>query len=151
MVAEGKALTHGHRAGGKATPEYDAWCAMRKRCSNPRHPLYKFYGGRGIKVCKRWDSFENFLEDMGPRPHAGLSLDRIDNENDYGPDNCRWATVLEQQRNRRSNKMLTYSNETVTLTYSMKEWSERLGIKYTTLKWRVRNGWPVEKALGLVE
>lgn len=81
--------------------EYWVWVAMRQRCNNPNMPTYKHYGGRGIKVCKRWDSYDNFIEDMGYRPSDKHSLDRIDVNGDYEPSNCRWATQLEQVMNRR--------------------------------------------------
>lgn len=87
------------------TPEHKAWMGMRARCYNPNHQSYKNYGGRGITVCDRWrDSFHSFLEDMGPRPADHLSLDRRDNDRGYEPGNCRWATDLQQNRNRRNVK-----------------------------------------------
>lgn len=97
-------LRHGHageRDGGHGTPEYQAWRSMRKRCNSPRTPNYQDYGGRGITVCERWLTFEAFLGDMGLRPSANHSLDRIDNNGNYEPSNCRWATWSQQVKNRR--------------------------------------------------
>ena len=92
--------------------------------------------------CERWESFENFFADMGRRPSAAHTLDRIDNDGNYEPGNCRWATKKQQQRNRRTNRLLTFSGE----THCAAEWAERLGIPYATLLARLRK-WPVERAL----
>ena len=93
----------------KKHPMYGAWHAMRQRCSNPKNEQYRNYGGRGIKVCSRWATFWNFLEDVGNRPE-GYSLDRIDNDGNYEPGNVRWATPLQQSNNRRL-PMLTLKNK----------------------------------------
>ncbi len=95
--AVGRTSVHGM----SHTPEHEAWAAMRKRCENPRHAAYPNYGGRGVRVCQRWQSFENFYEDMGSRPSPLHSLDRVDNDGGYEPANCRWATKSEQASNRR--------------------------------------------------
>ena len=92
--------TANKRHGKSETREYAAWTAMRERCRNPKAHNYRWYGGRGIRVCERWDSFENFLADMGERP-KGHSIDRKENDGDYEPGNCRWATKSEQSNNRR--------------------------------------------------
>lgn len=128
---------------GCGTPEYEAWCAIIKRCNNPRNRSFPNYGARGIRICRRWLKFENFLADMGKRPH-GKSIDRIDNDGNYTPSNCRWATKLEQDRNRRTTRMLTYRGETLCVT----EWAERIGINRQTIFTRLRKGWPIAKALG---
>lgn len=95
-----RAFRHGHSKGAhsKGTKTYSTWMAMRDRCRYPNYKDYKYYGGKGIKVCERWNSFENFLTDMGERPE-GLTLDRIDSNGDYEPGNCRWATWAEQRAN----------------------------------------------------
>lgn len=85
------------------TSTYNIWRQMRQRCANKKHKSYAYYGGRGISVCPRWDNFNNFFADMGERP-AGLTLERIDNRRGYGPDNCKWATWLEQAQNKREMK-----------------------------------------------
>src|SRR6266436_4499546 len=101
------------------TADYASWCDMLTRCYNPRFNGYKYYGGRGITVCERWrHSFENFLADMGVKPSLKHSLDRIDCNGPYSPDNCRWATRLEQNANQRRIKLYTFGGE----TRHLKEW-----------------------------
>jgi hypothetical protein len=116
---------------------------MRQRCNYSGHKSYVDYGARGIKVCTRWDSFENFLADMGLRPE-GKTIGRIDNQKGYGPDNCRWETMIEQQRNRRSNVLLTAFGRTQTLI----EWAEEFDLGHDTLGYRIRKrGMSLEDAL----
>lgn len=132
--------THGMRR----SPEWDVWSSMRNRCLNPRAQAYALYGGRGIKVCDRWkESFEAFLADMGPRPSPDHSLDRIDNDGDYEPGNCRWACRLTQGNNRRTSRYLTHGGRTQTLM----EWSRETGLGYSTIRERLRRGWDVSAAL----
>lgn len=98
---------HGHAKNGKWTSTYRSWNGMRTRCNNPNSHDYEYYGGRGIKVCKRWSKYESFLEDMGERPD-GMTLDRRDNGRSYTPSNCRWATHSEQNRNQRPRSGLLH-------------------------------------------
>lgn len=99
-IKDDSELKREFKHGLKKHPLYVTWESMRKRCNNPNYPAYKNYGGRGIKVCERWDNFANFLEDMGERPE-GMTLDRKHNDKNYEKSNCRWATQLEQVANRR--------------------------------------------------
>ncbi len=137
-----KALKHGACLGGHQTREYTSWAHMRTRCNNPEHVDFADYGGRGIRVCDRWKSFENFLADMGPRP-PGTSIDRIDNNGSYEPGNCRWATQTEQRLNARNCRMLSFNGKTQTLT----AWAREAGIPRTTLRKRLNRGVPLEQAL----
>jgi hypothetical protein len=98
-----RSTKHGHKKRAGATKAYQVWCNMLSRCTNPNVRAYQDYGARGISVCERWQKFENFLEDMG-EPPVGLTIDRVDNNKGYQADNCRWATPVEQARNRRPRK-----------------------------------------------
>jgi hypothetical protein len=121
--------THGR----SRTPEARAWYHMRERCWNPQSATYKHYGGRGITICPEWDSFARFYADMGPRPSPQHSIDRIDNDGPYAPDNCRWATGEAQRRNTRSCRRLTMDGRTLTLG----AWSRELGIPKETFRHRL--------------
>lgn len=124
------------RHGLTGAPEWATWKSMRERCVRPKAPAWEHYGGRGITVCERWlESFENFYADMGPRPD-GMTLDRIDNNGNYDPGNCRWATMEEQQNNRRSNVLVTLDGETKTL----KQWATHFGVPYPVVKDRRSKG-----------
>jgi hypothetical protein len=112
-------LRHGHTGSNRrCSPTYVSWRGMRARCLNPNSVHWKDYGGRGIKVCERWNSFENFLEDMGERPE-GMTLDRINNDGDYEPSNCKWSTQSEQVKNQRKRKLLEkFSDEEIIGEYN---------------------------------
>ena len=115
--------------GMTGTSTYNVWSGMRNRCNNTRDQGYKYYGGRGIIVCKRWNKFENFLADMGKKP-KGMSIDRIDNGGSYCKDNCRWATNEEQANNTRGNRIIDVDGE----EYTMAQLSRKLGIDYNMLR-----------------
>lgn len=115
------------------TSTYNRWSLMRRRCNNPKHPAYNNYGGRGIKVCERWNNYDNFLKDMGEAP-PGLTLDRIDVNGDYTPENCRWATRSQQARNIRSTRLVTIEGQ----TYVAADLAEKLGVKTDTLIQRAK-------------
>ena len=116
---------------------------MLHRTRSKKAINWENYGARGIKVCDRWLDFRNFIDDMGKAPSPKHSIDRIDVNGDYEPNNCRWATPKEQNNNKTNNKLLTYDGKTMNLT----QWSERLGIDRMLVGNRLRRGWSVEKAL----
>jgi len=124
--------------------EYTSWSQMKDRCYNKNDHAFYRYGGRGITVCDRWrNSFINFFSDMGPRPSPNHSIDRIDNNGNYEPSNCRWATIKEQNRNRRDNSLITVNGVTKCLV----AWVEELGICRTTIQRRMQNGMNGEEAV----
>lgn len=132
-----RSTTHGHTIGRKPTSEYRTWCSMKDRCYNPNNRRFHDYGGRGITVCQLWiGSFSEFLKDMGSRPR-GLTLERINNNGNYDPRNCIWATRKAQANNNRHNRKLT--KEGVSLTVS--QWSDKLGIPPSRLYQRIWRGW----------
>jgi len=139
-------LTHGNARRGKLTTEYNIWRGMLSRCTNPAEKAYRHYGGRGIKVCERWlDGFENFLDDMGKRP-PGTSIDRIDNNGDYKPDNWKWSTRSEQANNKRNSIRITRDGE----TKNLKEWTVFYSIDYDTVYKKIYNGMAPNIALDAV-
>ena len=121
----------------------EAWTETVRRCTNPNHPQYSYYGGRGIGICDRWLDFENYYEDMGPRPE-GLTLDRIDNEKGYSKENCRWASRAVQSANRRVALVMEHEGKRQTI----REWAKETGIDYYTLKYRFRSGYSPKDVLG---
>ena len=138
------AKTHGHSIKRTMTPTYVSWVAMRARCNNPNSAKFCRYGAVGVKVCHEWNlSFEAFLRDMGERPSKGHTLDRINNTLGYEPGNVRWATAIEQGRNRTTNRLLTYAGRTQTLNH----WAEEMGIHRRTVASRLEAGKSVEEAL----
>lgn len=121
---------------------YSVWNQMIQRCTNPNVKGYENYGGRGIEVCERWRNFENFYHDMGA-PQLGRSIDRINNDGNYEPGNCCWASRKQQNTNRRNRREITHLGFTMSLT----EWARHLGVPRRLLQVRMDRGWPVEKML----
>ena len=121
---------------------YGSWVAMRQRCQNPAHSAYRYYGARGISVCARWESFEAFIADMGPRPPGG-TVERVNNDGNYEPANCRWASRKEQSNNSRQCVAVEVNGKVMSLTQAAVE----LGVPYATIRTRLSRGWPVEQAL----
>ena len=142
---------HGHSQDGKTTAEYRAYYAMRNRCLNPNQARYKDYGGRGIGICDRWltgeaglTGFQCFFADMGLKPSAKHTLDRRDNDRGYGPDNCRWATPVEQARNMRTARLVDVCGVEVSLVEAVERWG---AVSYDTASMRLHRGWCAEDAL----
>ena len=124
--------------GKSISPTYKSWQSMRTRCMNPNSDQFPDYGARGITVCSRWNSFALFFLDMGERP-AGTTIDRIDNSKGYSPENCKWATMTEQENNKRNNVVFEFGGKIQTLSM----WSRETGIGYQTLRKRVDAGWQI--------
>ena len=134
--------THGMRF----TREYEIWTSMKQRCGNKNHQFYHHYGGRGITVCDRWlDSFENFFLDLGPKTAKGYSLERVNNNLGYTPENCKWATQREQTNNRRVTVFITARGKTM----SQAEWARELGVIPETLGYRRRHGWTDDQIINI--
>lgn len=136
----GKTLKQTHKT------EWYAWRNMKARCYNKNLPNYHRYGGRGIKVCDEWlgsGGFENFISSMGLKPNPNLSLDRVDNNGDYEPGNCRWTDVKTQSNNQEKNIVLEYEGKSLTLS----QWAEELGMSYDHIRARYRYGWDVSSII----
>lgn len=138
-----KRTSHGQARRGKTTLLYWVHQGMIRRCYNSKHKSWSEYGGRGIKVCKRWLKFENFDKDMGEGWKPGLQIDRKNNDEEYSPENCYWATSEQQARNKRNNHLITFNGKTQCMT----AWSEEIKISVQTLSSRFRYGWSVERTL----
>lgn len=132
-------ITHGHSKGNKRTKECMAYSHILDRCNNPKGKTYKYYGGRGIKCL--FNSFSEFLENIGQAPTPKHTVERIDNNGHYEIGNVRWATIAEQAVNKRRNITYTYQEKTLCLA----EWARELGVPYSRLKGRYRLGWPTDK------
>lgn len=132
--------THGLWSSCQST--YRTWQDMHQRCTNPKNHNFANYGGRGISVCSRWDSFGLFVEDMGKRPPKH-TIDRVNNDGNYEPSNCRWATAKQQRDNQRSCYRVTFNGRTDNIT----NWARSIGIHPDTLKHRIVAGWPLSLAL----
>ena len=134
-----------HGDGGtQPAPEWVCWVSIKGRCLNPKDPAYPDYGGRGICICERWlSSYEDFLVDVGRKPSPQHTLDRIEVNGNYEPGNVRWATRLEQARNRRNSLYIEHDGQRLCLA----EWAEKTGIKNWTIRARLRSGWSVGRAL----
>jgi hypothetical protein len=142
----GRPPRHGHASGGKRSPEYRSWSSMHDRC-NPSHKYYECYGGRDITICERWKTFDNFLTDMGLRPSLAHQLERIDNDSNYKPGNCRWATKTEQANNRRSNRPIAAFGRNATIA----QWARMINVHRSTLRERLERGQSPEQALAFVK
>ena len=135
--------THGQTIGRTKSRAFSIWDTMVQRCTNRNRAVWKYYGGRGITVCKRWLEFVNFLTDMGNPPTKKHQLDRIDNNKGYCPSNCRWVTSKTNNRNRRNNRLITYRDQTQCLSALAEEY----GINRQALRRRITSGWPMHRAL----
>lgn len=138
---------HGHMTGGIATLTYSSWASMFSRCSdNPKRDKYKYYAARGITICERWTDFNNFMTDMGERPSRNHTIERIDNNGNYEPSNCKWATKGEQARNTSRNITLSFDGKSMVVS----EWARFLGIEQSTIFNRYHRGFPIEKVLSTI-
>lgn len=139
----GKTVFANYLHGMHDSPTHQSWRAMRRRCNAPQDAAYANYGGRGIRVCDRWATFKNFLADMGLRPNEAHSIERINNDGDYEPGNCKWATDTEQAHNKRNNRLLTVNGITQPITV----WARTSPVTSGAILFRLRHGWSPEDAV----
>lgn len=137
-----RSTKHGHAHAGSLSKTYNTWIGMVERCTNEKHVRWDRYGGRGIKVCGRWRDFRNFLADMGEKPD-GMTIEREDNDGNYEPGNCKWATRAEQAQNKSSSRILECRGRKQTVA----QWSRELGISQPTIATRLQRGWSEERTL----
>lgn len=137
---------HGARSNGERQPEYSVWEGMRARCRNPKDSHFHLYGGKGVSVCERWNSYANFLDDMGRRPSDLHSIERNDSNGNYEPSNCRWATQIEQCNNTSRNRFVEIDGQRMTLAQAC---GGTGGCYQKVYARHVKLGWPIEKALRL--
>lgn len=143
MNRNGSTLRHGFARRKRHHPLYGVWCEMRRRCNDPKRHNYKYYGGRGIKVCLRWSKVEVFISDMMPTWKRGLKLERMDNDRGYSPENCIWQTQYQQNQNSRNVRWITINGITKTMT----NWGKHFGLQKQTIYNRIKRGWSEQKAV----
>lgn len=129
--------------GMSSLPEYNVWCGIKQRCYYEKHVSFSIYGGRGVRVCERWHDFANFYADMGPRPSAKHTVERLDSSKDYSPENCTWVTRAAQSRNTSRTRHISHAGETL----CVEDWAKRLGVSAVTLRMRLHRGWSEQEAL----
>ncbi len=137
-----RSTKHGYAKRGHQNKAWSIWAGMRKRCFNPKSVGYDNYGGRGITICERWEKFENFIEDMGECPED-YSIERIDVNKGYEPNNCKWIPLNEQSKNTTRVIRITYNGETRLLA----DWARHFSIDYRTISYRLNSGWDIDRAL----
>lgn len=138
-------ITHGLARRKQRHRLFGRWKQMRQRCENPNDPGYKNYGGRGIKVCARWQFFPWFVSDMDSNFIPGMTIERMDNNGPYSPENCIWGTRYQQANNNRRNRRITFND----LTLNVTAWSKKVGISTNTLFHRLKAGWSIRDSLEL--
>lgn len=135
-------ITHGHSRKGRVSKTYKTWKGMKERCQRVKNKHFKYYGGRGIKVCPRWKKFQNFISDMGIAP-IGMQIERKNNNGNYEPSNCKWVTQTEQANNKSTSVRISFNG----LTLTAAQWSRRLGLNEKKIYSRAAKGWKPKKIL----